>query len=147
MLKPSPETLKIRRIVERLSDDDLRAKGPKDLKEAVEKAGLAYDSVREKVNNELARARRKKGIRKGTGRRRAMEWPRDKEFMRQVQLFTELEEFQEKRFKTWAECRDVVEQVLGFLDRFGSAANLMSVIQIKLENEESKPEGAKRKMG
>lgn len=139
MPRPSPETQTIRRIVERMSDDDLRAHGPTDLKGAVEKAGLSFAAVREKVNNELARARRRRVIRKGRGRRIAADdADEDAEFQRLFKLFTQLTDFQDCYFETWVEARAVVEEVIALLEGFGSRKALMSAIQIKIEDEEAR---------
>jgi len=77
MTSPSSETKTIRTLIDGMSDDELRSNGPKDLSEALEKVGLDYATVRDRVNNEFARARRNRGIRKGTGRRIAAQFPTD----------------------------------------------------------------------
>jgi hypothetical protein len=69
MLMPSPETVEIRKIVEALSEDDLRQKSASDIRPELEKAGLDYDAVWDRANNELARARKRRGIFKGRGRK------------------------------------------------------------------------------
>src|SRR4051794_3553025 len=118
MVLPSSETQAIRPIVERMSDEELRNQGPSDLKELVEEAGLSFADVREKVNNELARARRKRGILKGRGRRVGILLPEDTEFQRLFRLFTRLTDFQERRFESWVETREVVEEVIALLEGF-----------------------------
>jgi len=73
----SQDSKKIRTLIESMNDEDLRSSGPKDLEDAIEKMGLVYAVVRERVNNELARARKLRGIRKGRGRRIAAQFPTD----------------------------------------------------------------------
>ena len=133
MLKPSGETLKIRRIVEQFSDEELLARTPKDLQRPIEKAGLSYEGVRDRVNNELARARRIRGLQK---KRRRTEWPGDKDFQEMLSLFAEFEQFRNRRFGSWADLNAVATELLGFRDQFGSDANLLSAISIKLQNEQ-----------
>src|SRR5579871_6034217 len=110
----SPESAKIRRIVERLSEDDLLTKGPKDLEAAIVKVGLSYDAVRENVANELARARRKLGLRKGRGRRVAAPTSSEQDVERQMELFDEFYAFQENHFESWAELQEVAESLGAF---------------------------------
>ena len=139
MPNASPSTQKIRAVVDKLSDDDLRSKGPKDLEKAVEKIGLKFSAVRERVNNELARARRMRGIRKGRGRRIAAQYPTDKEHLRQLKLFLEMEGFRE-RFDSWKTVRKVVEEVVSFINRFGSATDFLGAIEVMVEDEKGKTE-------
>ena len=44
-------------------------RNPGDFREAVEAVGLDFRAVRDKINNELARERRRRGIHKGRGRK------------------------------------------------------------------------------
>jgi len=141
MLKPSPATREIRRIVEKMSDEDLRTKGPSDLREAVTKAGLVYEDVRDNVNNELARARRKRGIRKGRGRRIASEYPTDPEHVRLFRLFTRLDEFR-TQFESWDHAREAIEDVISFIEGLGGTKELMEVIEMKRADEKADEEKA-----
>lgn len=139
MPQASPDSIKIRSIIEKLSDDELRSKGPKDLENAVERAGLVYTVVRERVNNELARARKMRGIRKGRGRRIAVQFPSDKEHLKLFKLFSEMDGFR-RHFDSWKTAREIVEEVIFFIDGFGSAANFMCAVNIKVQDEASSPD-------
>ena len=134
MLEPSTETQIIRKIVDRMSDEELRRKGPNDFREPVEKAGLAYGEVRNKVNNELARARRKREIRKGRGRRVVSEFPTDPEHLRLLRLYTDLDKFGEQ-FNSWDDARDLIKEVFSFVDGLGGREELLDVVKVKRQNE------------
>jgi len=69
MPKPSAVTVSIREFVGRMQDEELKTHGPTYLKQFVEGLGYKYLEVRDKINNELHQARRKRGIRKGQGRK------------------------------------------------------------------------------
>jgi len=133
MLEPGPETRVIRKIVDCLSDEDLRTKGPMDLRDAVEKAGFVYDDVRNNVNNELARARRRQGIRKGRGRKVASDFPVEPEHRRLFEIFTELDRFG-SQFESWKHAREVIEDVFRFADELGGNGNLIEVVEMKLQD-------------
>jgi len=138
MLTPSPETLKIRNMVEALTDDDLKKTGPGDFREPVEGAGMAFKEVRDKVNNELARERRKRGIRKGRGRRVSLDYSviKDKEERSAFRRFLKLTEFCEQ-FKSMGEARQVIEKVIGFIEGFGSKESLLAAVEILQEEEKA----------
>jgi hypothetical protein len=137
MLKPSRETLVIRGLVERLSSKELRHSGPKDFQQAVEEAGLDYKQVRSKINNELTRLRRMRGIRKGQGRKAAPnpEELLDSEYKRLCKMGLELDGFKERWFRSWREAAEVAEGLFRFAERSGSAANLLLLMKTKGEDE------------
>ena len=138
MLIPSQETLKIRSIVESLSDDEMRSMGPGDFREPVEAAGLAWTSVRDKVNNELARERRKRGIHKGRGRKQALDrddFGGDKMAQKFYQLFGRLGALRD-RYGSLSKVREVIEDVIGLLEYSGTQEELMSAIKIMQQNED-----------
>jgi len=136
MFEPSQDTLRIREIVELMSDADFLTKGPSDLREAVEKIGLDYESVRNIVNNELARARRKRGIRKGRGRRVAAPASADgeSELRRLAELFERVDHLG-KCFESWTDARGVIEEVISLIDALGGAKELLEVVDVKQQNE------------
>ena len=138
MLTASPETLKIRQIIECLSDDELRSRGPGDFREAVEAAGLDFQAVRDKVNNELARQRRKRGIRKGQGRRRSSDelGANDQESRRLYRLYCRLDASR-KLHGSASEIRLLVEEVIELLKLSETPEELLDAIKIMQENEEA----------
>ena len=69
MPEASPVTKSVREFVDRMNDEELGAHGPTYIKQFVEGLGYKYLDVRDKINNELHRARRMRGIRKGQGRK------------------------------------------------------------------------------
>ena len=135
MLTPSPETLKIRGIVEHLTDDEMRSMGPGDFREAVEAAGLAFPNVRDKVNNELARERRKRRIRKGRGRKQSLD---DFDYGEKElgQLYCRLALLRQ-RYGSVSKVREVIEDVIGLLKYSGTQEDLMLAIKIMQENEDA----------
>ena len=130
----SQDSKKIRTLIESMNDEDLRSSGPKDLEDAIEKMGLVYAVVRERVNNELARARKLRGIRKGRGRRIAAQFPTDEEHLELFKLFSEMDSFR-RRFDSWKMAREVAEEVVSFINGFGSAASFLSAVKIKEQDE------------
>ena len=138
MLVASPETLKIRQIIEHLSNDKSRSRGPGDFREAVEAAGLDFQAVRDKVNNELARQRRKRGIRKGQGRRRSLEEldANDQEPRRLYRLYCRLDASR-KRHGSASQLRLIVEEVIDLLKFSDTPEELLDAIKIMQENEEA----------
>tara|TARA_R110002095_G_scaffold121308_1_gene105559 strand:- start:431 stop:862 length:432 start_codon:yes stop_codon:yes gene_type:complete len=134
MFEASPETQIIRKIIDRMSDDDLKTKGPKDLRKPIEEAELSYGEVKNKLNNELARARRKRGIRKGRGRRVAAEFSTNQEHLRLLNLYTNLDEFGEQ-FNSWDDARNVIKQVFSLVDGLGGRDQLLDVVKVKRQNE------------
>jgi hypothetical protein len=148
MPRPSAETQTIRRIVEAMSDDNLRTQGPSDLMAEVEEAGLSYSAVRDRVNNELARARRIRGIRKGRGRRVAAEDDEDdydREIMaRLLRQYEALDEVREELgFDSWQEFERFAKRLVELIKDFGDAGELLVAIEVKKDAETAKRRSGK----
>jgi hypothetical protein len=133
VIKPSPETAAIRQVVDRLTNDDLYNKGPKDFKPSVEALGLTYSAVREKISNELARARRKRGIKKGQGCRGFR--PVDDSLTTNLRAYLDFCNFCEDCFGSWAKANEVVTGLVALSERLGGFKNLQYILTRKSERE------------
>lgn len=142
MLEPSGETLKIRKIVDHLSDDELRSKGPLDFRQAVEAVGLSYSDVRANVNNELARARRQRGIRKGRGRR--VSGPDDPVHLQTIHLLRQLDQLG-KQFPSWELMLYAVRDVYMFTKAFGGEKGFLELLKTKVAEEKSRAASKNKK--
>lgn len=153
--QPSKETLKIREIVEGLSDEQLATLSLRQIREFVENVGLDWAEVYTRVNNELARIRRKRGVRVRSKLKAVLLSPSrprrprpaplqqmpdghlvPEDFEKLVGLLEEIGEFREY-FDSWVEAREAAELLFRLQDGFSSRSVLRRVMDQEHRKEQN----------